>query len=481
MQKEKIYVDILEAIEQFEEFKNNCEISRDKAIDIYNFFKVHPLEDKCEILHKGTVCTIERDDFWSYLNTSIIKELYSLKYRKTGALESVKNVEAIKLIELDSSFDAKLKELNIKEEISNEVDNEAENTLTEYTKLRKDAVTYKHKLNYERNSFNKKLREISELEELNKELIECLKNLKPVTIKSVEVDDTKNPENVGVVVLSDLHFNEIIDTASNNYDFTVASKRLKKLADTTKKTIDTKRLVILGLGDFINSDRRTSEIHNMCTNRNKAVIIGFCLLRQFIIDLADKYEITIAMVSGNESRVKGEEFDTSEDIATYNYDYTLYNMLKIAFENWVNISFIDGSFGEKVININGSNVLITHGVNLKSTNLQQSVSQTFGRYANMCINLDYLFAGHYHNCNIGDIYSLSGSLCGSNSYSEGTLNYTGRASQLIGVFYPDRTNSIVKVDLQNTYEIEGYDIKKLLQDMNVKSSGNNKAPIIHIA
>lgn len=464
-------MDILKVIEQFEEFKNSLGISRDKAIEIYNYFKLNPEASEYCLFYNSSKMPIRNESFWHYLNTSIIKELYSNKYKETGILETIKSQKIVTTDDLIADLSQERQD-----RIEDLVDKE---TSKEYTKLRKEAITYKTKLNHERNKFNKKLKEISELEELNRELIKGLRNLKPVTLKTTKIDFTCDGKNVGVIALSDLHFNELIDIASNKYDFNIASKRLKKLADVAKQTLCVDRIVILGLGDFINSDRRQSEVYNMSTNRNKATVIGFELLRQFIMDLSSQFEITIAMVSGNESRTIGEEFDTSDDIATYNYDYTIYNMLKIAFQNYLNIDFVGGSFGEKVLNINGSNVLITHGINIKSNNIQQSVSQTFGRYANMGIHLDYLFAGHYHNCNIGDIYSLSGSLCGGNSYSEGTLNFTSRASQLIGVFYPDKTNSIIKVDLQNTDNIKGYDISNLLEDMNAKSVNHKNKPVVY--
>ncbi len=43
---------------------------------------------------------------------------------------------------------------------------------------------------------------------------------------------------VGVVVISDTHFNELISTPVNKYDFEIASKRLKKLAEISKKTFE---------------------------------------------------------------------------------------------------------------------------------------------------------------------------------------------------------------------------------------------------
>ena len=274
-------MDILKAIEQFEDFKSSLGISRDKAIEIYNYFKLNPEVSEYCLFYNSAKMPIKYEQFWSYLNTSIIKELYSNKYKETGVLESVKYTKVATSDDLFKNLPQDRQEI-VEEETSKE-----------YTKLRKEAVTYKTKLNHERNAFNKKLKEISELEELNRELIEGLKKIEPVTLVThkVEFDDTVDNKNIGIIALSDLHFNELIDIASNKYDFSIASKRLKKLANVAKQTLYVNRIVILGLGDFINSDRRQSEVYNMSTNRNKATVIGFELLRRFILDLSSQFEI----------------------------------------------------------------------------------------------------------------------------------------------------------------------------------------------
>ena len=347
------------------------------------------------------------------------------------------------------------------------------------TDLLRKGLKFKDKLNYERKTFYKDLRSINALEELNKELIEAIKLLPK---KEVELQESKpiTVNGVGVVVLSDLHFNELISTPNNTYDFNIASKRLYKLAVEAIDTFKAKgitKVAVLFLGDGINSDRRQSEIFNMATNRAKACTLAFYILKQFIEHLLNHFNVTIATVSGNESRVVGEEFDTSEILASYSYDYTLEAMLRVYFEENPYVKFVDGEYGEKVININVSNVLITHGVNIKNDR-EKSVTQLIGRYSQSGINIDYVFFGHMHSSSIGDIYARSSSLCGSNSYSEGVLNLTSRASQLIGVFYPDKTHCITKVDLQNTDGITGYDVVEKLEAYNAKSS-SKKPRYIH--
>lgn len=429
-----------EVLQELQNFREISGISRDKCIDIYNQFKSSDEIYSVRVLVSGKILEIKREAFWNYINTTDIREVYSTGYTK---------------ISKDQEFE------------------------TEMTKLRQEKLRSGDKLRFERTAFNKKLRTLNTLEELNKELIENIKKL-PKICKTHEIE--KNTDNgIGVVVVSDAHFNELINIPSNKYDFKVASKRLKKLANTsinyfTQNGVN--QVVVLFLGDLLNSDRRQSEVMNMASNRSKAMVMGFYLLRQFIADFSNKFYTTIASVAGNESRVVGDEFDTSDILATYNYDYSIHQFLKIAFENNSNVKFIDGDFAEKIININGSNVLITHGVNFKA-DVEKSVAQTFGRYANMGITLDYMFTGHLHSCRIGDLHSRCGSLCGGNSYSEGALNLTSRASQLMGIFYPDKTNSITKVDLQNVDDIQGYDIVKELEEYNIKSETKKQKYLIH--
>ena len=90
----------------------------------------------------------------------------------------------------------------------------------------KDNVAFKHK---------------AKLEELNKELIDILKkvNLGKFSMRNKTLVDKGNC--FGIVQLADLHLNELIeekDDVNNSYDFTVASKRLKKFGDDYLKILN---------------------------------------------------------------------------------------------------------------------------------------------------------------------------------------------------------------------------------------------------
>ena len=59
------------------------------------------------------------------------------------------------------------------------------------------------------------------------------------------------------------------------------------------------------------------------------------------------------------------------------------------------------------------------------------------------------------------------------------MNLTSKASQLIGIFYSDKSNNIMKVDLQNVDNIKGYDIIKELESYNAKSVNKKNKFLIH--
>ena len=321
----------------------------------------------------------------------------------------------------------------------------------------------------ERKTFRENARISNALEEYNKELIEAIKKLKCITLKH-EILDNKA---CGLVQLSDTHLNELIDILGNNYDFSVASKRMKLLAIKTKtyfKAFNIKNILLALTGDLLNSNRRLDELLNQATNRANASVLSFFLLKQFILDLNQEFNITIASVTGNESRIE-KEHSHSEIIASDNFDSVIENMLKIQFMDCPGITFATGSNKEKLINIANQNIILLHGDgSLTKSSTQTAVQLKFGAYAQKGIIIDYIIYGHVHCANISNYSARSASLCGSNTYNEQELGLVGRASQNIYIFYNDKTRDGIAVDLQHTGAIEGYNINRELESYNTKSA-----------
>lgn len=325
-------------------------------------------------------------------------------------------------------------------------------------------------------------RQLGAMEELTQEMVNLLKekNLTRYTRRSVTPASLKEKfekkNNVGIIHLSDIHFNELIDISGNKYNFKVASARLCLLAQKAKeyfKSQNVKDVLIAMTGDLINSDRRLDESTAMATNRTKATFLAIDILQQFILDINQDFNVTVAHVCGNESRIK-DELGWNKNVVTDNYDHTIFYMLSMLFKGAKTVNFIEGDESELVINIKGMKILLMHGHGCINGSIERSIEQLKGRYASKGIIIDYVLFGHVHSAYIGDHFARSSSLCGSNAYNERSLNIRGRASQNIYIVRDDKKIDGIKVDLQITSG-ERYCFDEELEEYNPKSAEKSKS------
>ena len=316
-------------------------------------------------------------------------------------------------------------------------------------------------------SFREHARIENAVEEYSKELIKLFENNDlHKTLNEFKV----NNKAVGVLQLSDVHFNELVDLENNKYDFEVASSRIRYFVNRAKmyfKTANITNVVLAMTGDMMNSDRRLDELLNQATNRAKATFLGVDILQQAIIDLNQNFNVTVASIIGNEGRAN-KEMGWSDIVATDNYDYTIFQCLRYLFRD-KSVKFIHGDPSELVINVAGQNLLMLHGHGSVRGKLDTAVNQIAGRYSLKGIKIDYVIFGHVHSARVGDNFGRSSSLVGSNDYSEKALNLNGRASQNCYIFHSNGNRDGIKVDLQHT-DGKGYDIDKALEAYNAKSS-----------
>ena len=326
---------------------------------------------------------------------------------------------------------------------------------------------------------NKSFREYARTEnallEFNEQLIKLLKeNSLKTNIKNITLD-TKGAM---IVHISDTHFNELVDLDFNKYDFKVASKRLQKFAHHVKryaKFYNVNNVLLAITGDLLNSDRRLDEKLSMSTNRAKATFLGVHLLKYFICDIAQECSVSVACVTGNESRVN-EELGWVDIVASDNYDFTIFEMLRLLLPD---INFIRGSALELVVKVANKNVLLVHGHQLgKMTS--SNISKVISKYSRRNIKIDFIICGHLHETMITDSFARSSSLVGANAYSDNALNLYSRAAQNLYIFTKEGRHDI-RIDLQNS-SFKGYNIDKELFSYNAKSSKkiNKKQTIFEI-
>ena len=420
------------AIQKLKEFCEKYDLHRDKTIELYAEYKSGRPLVQIETYEKYVDYTFEQ--FWGYINTTDIRNVF-----KKTPVENTDNETQI----INS---------------------------TELSKVRKDAVTYKAKLNAERNLFNKQLRELSSLEEFEKEIIDSLGKLKTANFRTTTAKNSDNTD-ILLVQLSDLHINETTNEFRElGYDINVANKRLEKFADKIKQEIIAKKInkVVIALtGDIVNSDTILPKQTNAVTNKATSIIIATRLLQHFILDINNVCkDISILGVCGNEGRFSSEFF-TDENLISNSPDFVILNFLEILLPK---IRFLKGRNTEQVVNINGQNILFTHGNVFAKGELGKMVAQTVARYADKGVNIRFTVLGHLHATKLSNYFMRSSSLVGNNSYATSTLNLNSRASQNIAFVSKDGSISPVGIDLQVVDDYNGYDIQDDLEKLNVKTT-----------
>ena len=319
----------------------------------------------------------------------------------------------------------------------------------------------------ERKGFRESARYENAITQLLFNIQEILQNR---ALSNYKFKKIKQGKSVGVVHISDTHFNELVSLPHNSYDFKVAARRLKHFITEAKrifKCYNINNVLIAITGDLINSDRRLDEMLNMSVNRSKAIFLAVDLLQQVINDIGEDYAITVACVTGNESRLK-QEWGWTDFMASDNYDFVIFEMLRHLFKK-TNVEFVVDDPSEVVVNVAGQNLLLLHGNGSMGYQYEKSVNQIKGRYTGQGKKIDYIISGHIHSARIGDTYARSSSLVGANDYSEKGLNMSGRASQNIYIFHQNKNVDGMKIDLQNVGEV-GYDIDSELESYNAKAS-----------
>lgn len=274
----------------------------------------------------------------------------------------------------------------------------------------------------------------------------------------------------GVIHITDLHANELINLPHNQYNFEILSKRLKKqisesLAYFKYRGVD--KVLIALTGDLINSDRRLDEMLNQATNRAKATVITSHILIQAILHVREHYEVDIISVLGNESRVK-QEMSFSNEAFSDNYDFNIMSMCKqtIEFAGIEGVRFLSIDKMETTVDFGGQRWLLAHDVS-KYTDKQEKTQSAIGRYALRGESIEFIIGGHIHAHRGTDISCRSGSLAGSNTYNEHALNLQGRASAVCHVV-KGKERFYQYIDCQEA-DNEGYEIISQLKAYNIKS------------
>lgn len=237
----------------------------------------------------------------------------------------------------------------------------------------------------------------------------------------------KKGNETAILMLSDLHFGEIIDEINNSFDLEIAEDRLSVIFSKFKKEVDLrgiKDVHLFLLGDFIfasNPITRPDMKASSVLPEINAGIHCFKVLASQIDDLVKKYNVNISGIVGNESRFhNGIHMSTLQSEAKNNVDTMIYEMLMQRYRNTLNVKFIgNGDCLEEVVEVNGNRFLLIHGHQkyVKHANLEKSFIEIKARLEDYVGEIDYMCLGHIHSTLISNRVFRNGSLPSSNSYS----------------------------------------------------------------
>jgi len=341
--------------------------------------------------------------------------------------------------------------------------------VAENVKAKKSAQRFQDLNRVERKAFREHARVENAVSTYANEIRKLLQEKRFVTPPRSRAH-TEQPS--AIIHWSDQHLNERVSLPHNQYDWNVAAQRLRKHVHESIRVLDAygvKHVFVAMTGDLLNSDRRLDELLTNAGNRAKASVLAVDLYQQALRELNDHFEVTVGSVSGNESRV-GKELGWNSEVASDNYDFSIHEHLTLLLQGTGIHFFPCHDPGEMVVEVAGQNCLFIHGHGSITRDIQKNVQAAKGRWLERGVQVDLMFWGHIHESLVADVYARSSSLVGANDYAQKALNYTARASQNVYVVLPTGGFHGIKLDLQDTGDLEGYQIDERLEAYNTKSA-----------
>lgn len=307
-------------------------------------------------------------------------------------------------------------------------DEEYERLLEKEIQIEKEKV----KLRDLRTQVNKQIREQARKEHmfeiLEEKMIEL--NKQPIIINDDYKKRTPSKKSA-VSMWSDWHYGIEVDNFLNQYNPDVCRERVDRLID---KTIDYCKLNNIDvLYIFIMGDIISSENYNIIRLQNKEnlitqIINASELLNEAIIKLSKHLPyISVGVCTGNHCRSREKGDSTNKD----NYMHLIKRYIQLGLENVSNITFLENSYDDEMINvnINGLNVIGTHGDKVPKTNGSYKLSALINE------KIDLLCLGHWHESrmemNHRTVVHVNGSIVSSDEYARNLNLYTFPTQKLL--------------------------------------------------
>lgn len=256
-----------------------------------------------------------------------------------------------------------------------------------------------------------------------------------------------------VVFLSDWHIGATVDNVlSNSYNLSIAKKRIAKYLSKIKKIAREEGITdidVVCLGDMTEgvSMRNVTQSYEAEFPLAVQIVKAYELVRDFIVNLSEKHNVTYRGISGNHDRMNGKKEDNIDGDSTI---FVINFMIK---------EFVEAKEAERIqyfeadhinysvqLDINGIKIKAVHGDNEKGNKLLA----THGDIDDT--NYNVIAMGHLHHFHVREVgrnkfEAYFGSLQGVNNYA------------LKGKFLSNASQGIIVINEYNEIEIRRIDLQ----------------------
>lgn len=259
-----------------------------------------------------------------------------------------------------------------------------------------------------------------------------------------------------VLMLSDLHLDEVVDEAEmmgiNKFDRAIAEKRLAEVIDSTvwltKKYVaglEFDGIMVAMLGDVI-----TGVIHDELARTNEApvpasIVHWVPLLASALRHLADEFgRVFVPCVDGNHDRFY--EKIPSKQRAESSFAWIIYNWLADTVRDDDRIEFRITPSTDQIVPVYDTTFLLTHGDQFRSAggvggiypSLLKYLLRAHDMYATVGKSWDYALMGHWHQYLTGKDFFINGSLKGYDEYAKNSKFGFEPPQQSLFIVTPER-------------------------------------------
>lgn len=295
---------------------------------------------------------------------------------------------------------------------------------------KQELITERKKLQTVNLEYNANLRSEARAEMFNEQVIEAIRNLKPIQFTKKLY---KEPvlEATAVLCIADAHNGVEINMPSlfrevvNVYSPEILKARLNSLANQVIKDkerfIDYDKLIVFDLGDAIQGMLRLSDLSKLKTGVLQSAIDYAEMISQWLNFLSNELEVPIEYVCLGGNHCECRFLEKGRNWEEENLGLVIQHVINLRLQNNPNITVDPYSeFGFKTVQ--GVNILAIHGDDAKNDFDEISYWENYHN-----ISIDILIMGHVHHGEQKTVgYGLTGdkevikvpSLVGVDSFSK---------------------------------------------------------------